>query len=112
MVLGMPRFRTYWLTDAHLEAFREKPPRNGPEPVRIKHYEEGANIDAVSPYDAWLRLQGDAPERREGRAFGVGDILESEDGSVEICRYWGFEPAAWIDLDRTEASQEVVQALS
>jgi len=108
----MPGFRIFWLMDAHLDTFREKAPRNGPEPVRIKHYEEGVDIDAVSPYDAWLRLQGDAPERGDRRPFGVGDILQGEDGSLVICRYWGFEPAAWIDMDRNEQSTEALQALS
>ncbi len=108
----MPRFRIYWLTDAHLEAFREKPPRNGPEPVRIKHYEDGGEIDAVSPYDVWLRLQGEAPERAGKRALGVGDVLESDGGEALICRYWGFEAAAWVDLEKMQTSTEVVQALS
>ena len=108
----MPRFRIYWLNDAHLDSFREKPPRNGPEPVRIKHYEEGGEIDAVSPYDAWLRLQGDAPERGEKRPLGVGDVLESAGGETLICRYWGFETAAWIDLEKSEAPMEALQALS
>lgn len=108
----MPRFRIFWLTDAQLEAFREKAPRNGPEPVRIKHYEEGAEIDAVSPYDAWLRLQGDAPERADRRPFGVGDILQAEEGEAVICRYWGFESAAWVDLEHNEAPVEALQALS
>ncbi|MCB1021611.1 MAG: hypothetical protein KDC27_16895 [Acidobacteria bacterium] len=107
----MTRFRIYWLGDAHLETFREKPPRNGPEPVRIKHYEDGGEIEAVSPYDAWLRLQGDAPERNGRRPFGVGDVLEAEDGA-QICRYWGFEAAAWIDVEKKEAPAEALQALS
>ena len=108
----MPIFRIYWLADSHLDAFRQKAPRNGPEPVRIKHYEEGGEIDAVSLYDAWLRLQGDAPERGERRPFGVGDILESETGDALICRYWGFEPAAWVDTERKELPTEALQALS
>jgi hypothetical protein len=108
----MPCFRIYWLTDDHLDAFRQKPPRNGPEPVRIKHYVEGADMEAVSPYDAWLRLQGDAPERQGRRVFGVGDILQSETGSLEICRYWGFEPAIWVDVEQVESSTEALQALS
>ena len=108
----MPLFRIFWLTDSHLDAFRDKAPRNGPEPIRIKHYEEGGGIDAVSPYDAWLRLQGDAPERGERRPFGVGDVLQSEAGETLICRYWGFEPAAWIDIERQKSPPEAVQALS
>ncbi len=108
----MPRFQIFWLTDAQLDKFRDKPPRNGPEPIRIKHYEEDGSIDAVSAYDAWLRLQGDAPERGERRAFGVGDVLLGEDDRLLICRYWGFEPAAWIDVDKAEASEEALQALS
>jgi hypothetical protein len=111
----MPRFRIHWLADAHLDSFRDKPPRNGPEPVRIKHYESGGEIEAVSPYDVWLRLQGDAPERTGRRAFGVGDILETPEGEAVICRYWGFEAAAWVDLEKIESvetSPEALQALS
>ena len=108
----MPLYRIYWLTDEHLDAFRDKPPRNGPEPVRIKHYEEGGEIDAASPYEAWLRLQGDAPERAGRRALGVGDLLATVTGDMLICRYWGFEGAVWTDAEKIGASVETLQALS
>jgi hypothetical protein len=26
----------------------------------------------------------------------VGDILETEDGQLRICKYVGFEPAQWV----------------
>jgi hypothetical protein len=108
----MARFRIFWLDEGRLESFREKPPRNGPEPVRIRHYEEGDEIEAVSPYDAWLRLQGDAPERVGRRPLGVGDVLQTVNGETLICRYWGFEGAVWIDPENLEPSTETMQALS
>ena len=33
---------------------------------------------------------------REGRQVTYGDLLESADGQLRICKYVGFEPAQWV----------------
>ena len=44
-----------------------------------------------------------AVDRRVARGVGVseqplrvGDLLETEDGQLRICKYVGFEPAQWV----------------
>jgi hypothetical protein len=34
--------------------------------------------------------------RDSGDALGVGDLLETEDAQLRICKYVGFEPAQWV----------------
>ena len=34
--------------------------------------------------------------RESDKPLGVGDLLESEDGQLRICKYVGFEPAQWM----------------
>jgi hypothetical protein len=47
-------------------------------------------VEALHEYDAW-RLLRDA-----GSPLEVGDLLESTDGQLRICKYVGFEPAQWV----------------
>jgi hypothetical protein len=37
--------------------------------------------------------------RESGDPLGVGDLLETEDGHLRICKYVGFEPAQWIVVE-------------
>ena len=98
----MPRYRIFHLKDSHLATFRQAAPKKPPYRVKLRYYNEAGAIEAINPYAAWNLLQGDEPEQDEagsslqGRIFGVGDVLESEDSTVLICHYWGFEAAEWI----------------
>ena len=102
----MPRYRIFQLKDSHLATFRQSAPKKPPYRVKLRYYDEVGAIDAINPYAAWKSLQGDEPEQEEeqeeaasplqARVFGVGDVLESEDATVLICHYWGFEAAEWI----------------
>lgn len=47
-------------------------------------------MEAAHEYDAWRQL------RESGEALAVGDLLETEDGQLRVCKYVGFEPAQWI----------------
>lgn len=58
--------------------------------MKPKDYEPGGQIEALHEYDAWRRL------RESGDALQVGDLLETEDLRLSICKYVGFEPAEWV----------------
>lgn len=98
----MPRYRIFHLKDSHLATFRQAAPKKPPYRVKLRYYDESGAIEAVNPYAAWKLLQGDEPEQEEtesstqGRIFGIGDVIESEDSTLLICHYWGFEAAEWI----------------
>jgi photosystem II stability/assembly factor-like uncharacterized protein len=47
-------------------------------------------VEALHEYDAWTQLR-DSPQGIE-----VGDLLETDNGELRICKYVGFEPAQWI----------------
>ena len=85
----MVRYRIHRLRP-HLRAFfRSAPHTSGEAQVKARDYEQAGEVEAVSPYAAFLTMRGsDAP-------LEVGDMLESEDGSLRICKFVGFEPAQW-----------------
>jgi len=57
--------------------------------VRPRDYREDGWVEAPSPYAAWFLL------RDRGVPLRVGDLLESERGELQICKYVGFEQARW-----------------
>ncbi|MGH9614624.1 MAG: hypothetical protein ACRD4P_16270, partial [Bryobacteraceae bacterium] len=70
--------------------FRLAPHTSGLSLAKPKDYEPGPVIETSSAYAAWAALrESDSP-------LLVGDILESEDGSLRICKYVGFEEANWV----------------
>jgi len=58
--------------------------------MKPKDYEQRGEIEALHEYDAWQIL------RQSGDALAVGDLLETADGKLRICKYVGFEPAQWV----------------
>lgn len=58
--------------------------------MKPKDYEQRGQIEALHEYDAWRLL------RERNAPLEVGDLLETEDGRLSICKYVGFEPAAWV----------------
>ncbi len=68
-------------------------------------YREDGEVEASSPYEAWLAL------RRDGRDLRVGDVLQEENGQATICKYAGFEPAEWMVVDMEQQVAEVVPEL-
>jgi hypothetical protein len=86
----MPVFRIYRMKDAPRQQFRWAPHVSGCASLKQKDYEQRGEIDALHEYGAWREL------RERGEALSVGDLLETPDGQLRICKYVGFEPAAWI----------------
>lgn len=57
--------------------------------MKPKDYEKDAEIEAASPYAAWVAL------RESEKALQVGDLLEFQGGEIRIFKYIGFEEARW-----------------
>ncbi|MBZ5579951.1 MAG: hypothetical protein LAP40_25620 [Acidobacteriia bacterium] len=86
----MPSYRVYALKDSLRQQFRAAPHVSGSAAVKPKDYDPRGQIDALHEYDAWRLL------RESGEPLAVGDLLEGDDGQLRICKYVGFEPAAWV----------------
>jgi len=86
----MPLFRIYRMKDSPRQHFRWAPHVSGCASVKPKDYEPGDQVEALHEYDAWRLL------RESGQPLDVGDLLESEQSRLSICKYVGFEPAQWV----------------
>jgi len=78
------------MKDSPRQQFRWAPHVSGCASLKPKDYERRGQIEALSEYDAWRRL------RESGETLEVGDLLESGEGQLRICKYVGFEPAQWV----------------
>ncbi|MGH9573532.1 MAG: hypothetical protein ACRD40_08380 [Candidatus Acidiferrales bacterium] len=97
----MPEFRIHRLKDSVRQHFRLAPHTSGASLAKPKDYEPGSVIETSSVYAAWAALrESDSP-------LLVGDILESEDGSLRICKYVGFEEVNWV-LPQPPGNEAVV----
>jgi hypothetical protein len=97
----MPSYRIHRLKDHLRHPFRSAPHVGGTASVKPRDYEPGAAVDASSPYAAFFALKESAAPLQ------VGDVLESEDGSLRICKYVGFEEAQWVVPEaRPESNSE------
>jgi hypothetical protein len=86
----MPSYRIYHMKDSLRQQFRWAPHVSGTATVKPKDYEPGGHVEASNEYEAWRAL------RESGQPLGVGDLLETEQGQLRICKYVGFEPAEWV----------------
>jgi len=88
----MPSFRIYRLKDHLRQNFRFAPHLSGTASVKPRDYEtsEDAVVHASSPYAAFFAL------REAAQPVQVGDVLESEDGSLRIFKFVGIEDAQWV----------------
>ena len=86
----MPLYRIYRMKDLPRQQFRWAPHVAGCASLKPRDYELRGQIEALNEYEAW-RLQ-----RESGEALAVGDLLETGDGQLRICKYVGFEPAQWV----------------
>jgi hypothetical protein len=96
----MATYRVYRMKDAPRQQFRWAPHVSGAATVKPKDYEPGGEIQADSEYDAWTRL------RASDHPLAVGDLLESENGALRICKYVGFESATWLLPEEKAAPAE------
>ena len=85
----MPIYRIFRMKDSPRQQFRWAPHVSGSATARPKDFEQRGQVEAQNEYDAWRRL------RESGEPLDVGDLLESEDAHLRICKYVGFEPAQW-----------------
>lgn len=61
--------------------------------MKRRDYESRGEVEACNEYDAWRAL------RESGDPLSVGDVLETADGQLRICKYVGFEPAEWLAVE-------------
>ena len=104
----MPSYRIHRLKDHLRAAFRSAPHVSGTAEVKPRDYSPGDRIEAASPYAAFFALRGEHNHREHSHKehsldkpdcesrLEVGDLLESEDGSLRICKFVGFEEARWL----------------
>jgi hypothetical protein len=86
----MPNYRIYRMKEAARQHFRWAPHVSGAANVKRKEYEESGQIQAQNGYAVWEQLRAsEAP-------LEVGDLLETDQGELRICKYIGFEAAAWV----------------
>ena len=86
----MPVYRIHRLREFQQQHFRSAPHTSGVTSVKRRDYREGGTVEAPTVYAAWTSLQS-SPD-----ALAVGDLLETADGGLRICKYVGFEEARWI----------------
>jgi hypothetical protein len=85
----MPSYRIHRLKDHLRQQFRFAPHVSGEAMVKPRDYEAGEMVAAPTPYSAFFSMRGTE------RPLEIGDLLESEDGSLRICKFVGFEAAQW-----------------
>ncbi len=86
----MPLYRIYRMKDSPRQQFRWAPHLSGCASLKPRDYEPGAQVEARNEYDAWQSL------RESDQPLMVGDLLETADGQLRVCKYVGFEPAQWV----------------
>jgi hypothetical protein len=85
----MPIYRIHRLKDSQRQQFRSAPHMSGLSIVKPRDYEQEAAVEAPTLYSAWEEL------RHTDHPLQVGDILELDGGTLQICKYIGFEEARW-----------------
>ncbi len=78
------------MKDGPRQHFRLAPHVAGAANVKRKDYEEAGHVEAPNEYAAWEQLR---PSREP---LEIGDLLETDTGELRICKYIGFEAAAWL----------------
>ena len=93
----MPQFRILYLASERVDGFLLKAPSKPPYRLRRSHYLDGPVIESSGPYDLWrsLREQHQTGVPGTVRPVGTGDALSTDDNTLLLCNYWGFEPAEW-----------------
>jgi hypothetical protein len=85
----MPNYRIYRMKESPRQHFRWAPHVSGAANVKRRDYDEAGQIEAANEYAAWDMM------RSSERPLDVGDLLETDSGDLRICKYIGFEAAAW-----------------
>jgi hypothetical protein len=85
----MPLFLIHRMKESPRQQFRWAPHVSGCASVKPRDFERRGQIEARNEYDAWRLL------RESGEPLAVGDLLETEDSQLRLCKYVGLEPAQW-----------------
>lgn len=89
----MPAYRIHRLKETPRQQFRWAPHTPGVTIVKLKDYEPGQIVEAITPYALWLALRGTE------NAIAVGDLIELVTemgaGELRVLKYIGFEEARW-----------------
>ncbi len=96
----MALFRIYRLKESQREALRWAPHTHGTASLKPKDYVQEGTVEASSLYAAWAQL------RQAGRPLKIGDVLETEQGELRICKYVGLEEARWESADPDAAAPD------
>jgi len=94
----MAKYRAFYLKDDVSRRFRELPAASAKKQIRARDCPVTVEVEADDEYSAWSLLQAfgsGQPGEPAGRAFGVGDALETEDGRLLLCMFGGYEAASW-----------------
>ena len=78
------------MKDSPRQQFRWAPHLSGCASLKPKEYEPRGEVQARHEYEAWQLL------RDSEEPIAVGDLLETEDRQLRICKYVGFESASWL----------------
>jgi hypothetical protein len=97
----MPSFRIHRLRDHLRASFRSAPHVSGSAQLKPRDYEQAEEIQAASPYAAFLEM------RSSGRPIEVGDVLEDEHGALRVCKFVGFEEAHFIVPEAMAAARQL-----
>jgi hypothetical protein len=95
----MAVYRIYRMKDAPRQHFRLAPHLSGAVSVKPKDFEQLGQVEGLNEYDAWRAA------RESGEPLEVGDLLETEDGRLRICKFVGFEPAEWALPEPKQAAE-------
>jgi hypothetical protein len=86
------------MKDVPRQQFRSAAHVSGVATAKPKDYEASSEIDAESEYAAWAVM------RNTEQPLNVGDLLDSGEGRLRICKYVGFEEARWFVPEPQQAS--------
>jgi len=86
----MAVYRIHRMKDHVRQSFRYAPHTSGIMMIKPRDFEDAGEVEAANVYDAWMGLRG------AERALDIGDVLESADGGLCVCKYVGFEEARWV----------------
>lgn len=93
------------MKDSPRQQFRFAPHVSGVARVKPKDYQDAGYVEAGNEYEAWRQL------RDSEEPLAIGDVLETENGELRICKYVGFEAAQWI-VPEVKSGLESVPAAS
>jgi hypothetical protein len=95
----MALYRIYRMKEAPRQHFRLAPHLSGAVSVKPKDFDQVGQVEGLNEYDAWRAA------RESADPLQVGDLLETEDGRLRICKFVGFEPAEWALPEPRQAAE-------